>query len=61
MTPFYESRVRFRACIFSLIELAHERIYRVRVNDYPGRYPGIPSVEGLGSPLFVEMLTVREK
>ena len=29
----YESRVPFRACVFSLIELAHERIYRVRAND----------------------------
>ena len=26
-------KIRFRACVFSMIELAHERIYRVRAND----------------------------
>ena len=26
-------KIPFRACVFSLIELAHERIHRVRAND----------------------------
>ena len=43
------------AYIFSLIELAHERIYRVRANDIRVDIQYTPSVEGLGSPLFVEM------
>ena len=53
----YESRVRFCACVFSLIALAHERIYiyRVRASDirvyiYISRYTR-PWKSRLGSSL----------
>ena len=55
---FTSQEFHFAHAYFSLIELAHERIHRVRANDIR---VDIPSVEGLGSPLFVEMFTVREK
>ena len=69
----YESRVRFRACVFSLIDLAHEHIYRVHASDirvdiYPGtRYTRTWKEEkpyamlDLAALYVVEMFTVREK
>ena len=47
-TPFtsHEPRVRCRACIFSLIDLAHEHIYSVRASDIRVDIQVYPSVEG---------------
>ena len=51
-----------RMCI-SLIDLAHERIYRVCASDIRVDIPGRKTIRNarLSSPLFVEMLTVRGK
>ena len=60
---------RFSACVYSLIDLAHERERIIRASDIRVDIQVYPSVEGrktirnarLGSPLFVEMLMVSVK